>query len=328
MKKDLIVVALVLGLSGPAHALAAQAKSLPEQIAAQVVLLDGGVHTGYRLFHAKGVVLTGTFTPTANAHTLSRAAHLQGSVIPVTVRFSDGAGVPTIPDANPNAAPRGMAIRFTLPHGPATDIVANSHNGFVVGTGEDFLAFLTALGATRPDSPHPTPIEAFLGSHPRALKFVKDNQQVPSSFAMMAYYGNDAFVFVSADGTKRIGRYQIDPVAGIASLDSAAGAQTTPDYLFADVTTRLARGPMQFRLYVQLANPGDQTNDGSIVWPDDRQRIELGTITLTAVAPNNAEVQRSLAFDPTYLTDGIELSDDSLPELRSQVYALSVSHRN
>src|SRR2546427_4303357 len=132
-----------------------------------------------------------------------------GGTVPVTVRFSDASGVPNIPDTDPGAVPRGIAIRFALSGGAFTDIVAVSHNGFVVGTGEDFLAFLKAIAATRPDSPHPSPVEAFLGSHPRALKFVLDNKPLPASFATLAYFGNNAFVFADAKGTKRPGRYQI-----------------------------------------------------------------------------------------------------------------------
>jgi len=311
--------ALVFGLAGSWTKLAAQEKSLPQQIADELILLAGGVHPGYRFMHAKGIVVTGTFTAAAGARSVSRAAHLQGGAVPVTVRFSDGTGVPNIPDTDPNAGPRGIAIRFALPGGAFTDIVAVSHNGFVVGTGEDFLALLKAIAATRPDSPHPSPIEAFLGSHPPALKFIIDNKPLPA---------NNAFVFVDAKGTKRAGRYQIIPVAGLANLDSAAATKAAPTYLFDDLPRRLARGPVQFRLYVQLANPGDQTNDGSIVWPDDRNRVELGTISLTTVAPNNDELQRSLTFNPIYLTAGIGLSDDPLVPLRSAVYALSVAHRH
>src|SRR3989440_1230949 len=160
------------------------------------------------------------------------AAHLKGGTVPVTVRFSDASGVPNIPDTDPGAVPRGIAIRFALSGGAFTDIVAVSHNGFVVGTGEDFLAFLKAIAATRPDSPHPSPVEAFLGSHPRALKFVLDNKPLPASFATLAYFGNNAFVFVDAKGTKRPGRYQIIPVAGLSSLDSAAASKAGPNYLF------------------------------------------------------------------------------------------------
>jgi catalase len=302
-------------------------KSLPQQIADALVQLAGGIHTGYRFTHAKGIVATGTFTPAPGAASLSSAAHLRGAPVPVTVRFSDGTGLPQIPDTDPNGAPRGMAIRFTLPGGGLTDIVANSHNGFFVGTGEDFLALLQAIAATKPTSPHPSPIEAFLGSHPRALKVIADSKALPVSFATLAFYGNNAFVFLDSAGTKRAGRYQIIPVAGVSYLDSARAAKADPNYLFADLPRRLARGPIKYRLFVQLANPGDPTNDGSVVWPRDRKRVELGTISVTTIAPNNAELQRSLRFNPIYLTSGIQLSDDPLVPLRSAVYALSVQHR-
>ncbi|HVH69239.1 MAG TPA: catalase family peroxidase [Gemmatimonadales bacterium] len=327
-------IALVCGLVCPALGLAAQqpgqpqSANLAQQIADQFVLIAGGIHTGYRFNHAKGIVVTGTFTAAAEAASVSRAAHLQGKAVPVTVRFSDATGIPNIPDTHPGAAPRGMAIRFALPGGAFTDIVAVSHNGFMVGTGEDFLAFLKAVVATRPDSRHPSPVEAFLGTHPRALKFVMDNKPLPVSFARLAFYGNNAFVFVDAKGTKRAGRYQIIPVAGLANLDSAAAVTAGPSYLFDELPQRLTRGPIEFTLYVQLANAGDPTNDGSVVWPDDRKRIELGTINLTTVAPNNDELQRSLTFNPVYITSGIELSDDPLVPLRSAVYALSVAHRH
>lgn len=319
---------LLLALLGAPAALAGQEKSLAQQLADQLILLAGGVHTGYRINHAKGIVVQGTFTAAAGASSVSRAAHFQSGSVPVTVRFSDGTGVPTIPDNSPAAGPRGIAIRFALAGGAYTDIVAISHNGFVVGTGEDFLAFLKAVATTRPESPHPSPVEAFLGSHPRALKFVMDNKPLPVSFATLAYYGNNAFIFVDAKGTKRAGRYQIIPGAGLASLDSAAAPQAGPNYLFDELPARLARGPVLFQLYVQLASPGDLTNDGSVPWPDDRQRVELGTISLTTVAPNNAELQRSLTFNPIYLTAGIQLSDDPIVPLRSAVYALSVAHRH
>lgn len=78
---------------------------------------------------------------------------------------------------------------------------------------------------------------------------------------------------------------------------------------------------------VQIPNPGDATSDASVVWPDDRTLVELGVVTLTSLAPDNAETERKLAFNRIYLCDGIQLSDDPLPQLRSAVYALSVQHR-
>jgi catalase len=306
---------------------AAPAASLPQQIADVVVQLNGGIHTGFRFMHAKGIVTSGSFTPTAEARTMSRAVHFQGGSVPVTVRFSNAPGVPVNADNSPGSGPRGIAIRFTLPGGAFTDIVSISHNGFVVGTGEDFLAFLKAAAASGPDAKSPKPIETFLGSHPRAAKFLSEVGTPPRSYATIPYFGNNAFVFVDSGGKRQPVRYQIVPVAGEATLDSAAAAKAGENYLAEEIARRLGKGAVQFRLYAQLPNPGDPTNDGSIVWPDDRKRVALGTIRLTRVEPNQEELQRSLTFNPTFLTSGIELSDDPLVPLRSAVYALSVAHR-
>ncbi|MDQ2930281.1 MAG: hypothetical protein M3Y05_05595 [Gemmatimonadota bacterium] len=55
--------------------------------------------------------------------------------------------------------------------------------------------------------------------------------------------------------------------------------------------------------------------------------MELGTLSVTKVVTNSDSAQKALAFNPIILTNGITLSDDPLPSLRSAVYALSVAHR-
>src|SRR5580704_16869204 len=128
----------------------APAKSVPQRIADDFIALAGGVHPGYRIAHAKGIVVTGTFTPSPGATALSRAPHLVAASTPVIVRYSNASGIPTIADNDPTSQIRGLAIRFNLPNGTFTDIVANTRNGFAVGTGEDFAAFLDAIVAQSP----------------------------------------------------------------------------------------------------------------------------------------------------------------------------------
>jgi catalase len=305
---------------------AAADKSLAQQIF-DTMLQVPGTTPGYRVVHAKGVVCQGTFAPSKDAATLSKAAHFQGASVPITVRFSDGAPDPAIPDGSPGAGPRGMAIRFKLPDDGETDIVALSHNGFIVGTGEEFLALQKAIVATDPSKPHPWPIEAFLGTHPLALKFVQEVQVAPASFGTQPFFSNNAFIFVNKKGVKQAGRYKILPVAGQRSLSEAEAKTKSADFLAEELKTRLTSGPIKFRLIVQLPNAGDPTSDGSLVWPDDRKTIELGTISVTSVVADSDAAQRALVFFPTNLTDGIELSDDPLPSLRTSVYALSFARR-
>src|SRR5215813_12232395 len=96
---------------------------------------DGGVHPGYRPAHAKGILLKGVFKASSEAASLTRAPHIQRESTPMTVRFSDFAGIPDIPDNHPQgASPRGCAIRFHLAEHAHTDIVAHSTNGFPART--------------------------------------------------------------------------------------------------------------------------------------------------------------------------------------------------
>jgi catalase len=78
---------------------------------------------------------------------------------------------------------------------------------------------------------------------------------------------------------------------------------------------------------VVIANAGDPTSDATLVWPDDRKKVVLGTIRLTSVDPNSAADEKKMIYDPTRLTDGIELSDDPLPAFRAQVYSISYARR-
>ena len=323
----LVALTLALFLSQAGLWGAQESKDLAQQIF-DTMLKVPGVQPGNRVVHAKGIVCEGTFTTSKDAANLSRAAQFKGTAVPLTIRFSDAAPSPTIPDNSPDAQPRGMTVRFKLPGKQKTDIVAFAHNGFVVGNGEDFLALEQSVVATDPSKPHPWPVEVFLSTHPAAMKFVTDPKPMPTSFATEAFFGNNAFIFVNKAGKKQAVRYQIIPVAAEQYLSDADAKATSPNFLFDELRTRLAKGPAKFRLVVQLPNPGDSTSDATKVWPDDRKTVELGTITVASVVPDSDAAQKTMAFDPTNLTDGIELSDDPLPALRSKVYMLSALHRS
>lgn len=284
-----------------------------------------GVHPGFRAFHAKGVVVEGSFKASAEAARLSRATLFNGSSIPVTARFSDGSGMPNVPDGSP-AMPRGIAIKYHLPGGTDTDMVTNSFKFFPVGTGEDFRDLLQAIVASPPDAPKPTKLEQFFGSHPNAPKAL-GTLAVPDSFADEEYHGIDAFIFVSKSDQRQAVRYLVVPEK-LVHLTPEEAAKQSPDFLFDELTRRIARKPVVFHLKAQLAEPGDQTKDASQPWPDDRKVVELGVLTLNKVVPNSLEAERKLLFVPTNLTAGIELSDDPLPSARAAAYAVSFGRRS
>ena len=287
---------------------------------------NGGVHQGFRPGHAKGILLAGAFHPSPDAATLTRAPHMR-AVTPVTARFSDFAGIPTIPDFANEASPRGLAIRFNLAEHVHTDIVAHSVDNFPARTAEELIGFLGAIAATKPDQPHPNAIEQYLGAHPVALAFVQVPKPIPSTFARESFFAVSAFKFTAANGASRYGRYRILPELGNDYPDAAVSAAKSPDFLFDEIKQRIVRGPIRFNIVVQLAEAGDPTDNSTVRWPENRPKLTLGSLELRSLVPENDAAQRQIIFDPIPRVDGIESSEDPLFQPRADAYLLSGRRR-
>lgn len=286
-----------------------------------------GVFPGHRPAHAKGLIATGSFKPTPEAAQLSSAPHFQAET-PVFVRFSNFAGVPTVADNKPDeASPRGCAVRFQLGAHKHTDIVAHSTDSFPTRTAPEFIEFLHAVKASGPNMPHPTPIEQFLGSHPKAMAFVMTPKPIPTSFGRESYFAVSAYKFINAAGAEQYVRYRLLPEAGNEYLSTEAAAAKDANFLMEGLASQLASGPVNMQLWVQLAQPGDVLDDATTQWPADRKQVLLGTISLTALVPADDVDGRRIIFDPIPRVAGIEPSADPLLEPRADVYVMSGRRR-
>jgi catalase len=289
-----------------------------------------GVHPGFRAAHAKGVFCTGRFTATPEARDLSRAAHLRGDPVAVSVRFSNGSGDPGASDADRRDG-RGMATKFLLPEDEETDIVAITIPVFFVRTAQDFLEFVRAR---KPDPETGemdlAKVGAFLGEHPEtqaALELILPTLVPPISYATCAYNSLHAFGFENRAGERRFGRYRWEPEAGIHNLSDEEIESAGPDYLQEELGERLGDGPARFTLSVTLAEQGDPLEDPTVAWPEDRTTITLGTMELTALDTESESGGDVVVFDPSRVTDGIECTDDEILAARPHAYAVSIDRR-
>ena len=286
-----------------------------------------GVHPGYRAAHAKGVLCAATFTPTADAARLSRAAHLRDGEVRAHVRFSNGSGDPTAPDTARDG--RGLAVKFYLPDGTTTDVVAISLPAFFARTPEDLLAF---NDARRPDpetgAPDVQRVGTYLAEHPEAVPAVTAalTHPFPASYAGLTYNSLHAFGFESDDGT-RFGRYHFVPEHGDEVLSEEETATLSPDYLREELADRLALGPVNFHVRVELAAADDRIDDSTAIWPGGRQQVELGQLRVSGLAFDREQAGDVLVFDPTRVTDGIRCPNDPILLARSGAYRVSVSRR-
>lgn len=300
--------------------------ALANRILAQFDTLFG-VHSGFRAVHAKGLMLTGTFTPSPEAVSLTKAPHVTRPSTPVTVRFSNSTGLPQIPDSVGDSNPRGLAIRFDLAEHVHTDIVSHSIDAFPTRTGDEFLELLLAIASSGPDVPSPKPVELFLGSHPSALAFVQAPKPFPVSLATESYFGVTAFLFTNAEGVTKAGRYRILPEAGDQFFSAEEAAKLSDNYHYEEIAERVAKAPVKFTIYVQVAGEGDVVDDNTQHWPESRPLVKLGALELDAVVPDSLAKQKHIIYDPIPRCEGIEASADPLLELRAAIYLLSGRRR-
>jgi catalase len=277
-----------------------------------------------RAVHAKGLLLEGTFTPTAEARALSIAPLFAGPT-PVIARFSDFTGLPNIADTDGLANPRGLALKFRLPNGSETSIVGHSFNGFPVATSAEFATLLRTLHESGPTAAKPTPLDKFLDSHPIAKAFLTTQKPAPESYATLAYYGVNAFGFIDGSGHETAVRYRFVPQAGEHVLDAAALKAKGPNYLGEEIRARVGAGPISFDWYAQIAAPGDDVTNPSVAWPEDRKRVKLGTIAITKMAADQAAADKEV-FLPGRVPPGIEPLDPMIL-LRQQAYPISAAER-
>jgi len=291
--------------------------SLAEEIVDAINDISG-VHPGHRSAHAKGTLLTGTFTPSGNASGLTTAPHLQDEPVRVTARFSNGGGDPGIPDYAREG--RGMAVKFYLTDGGTTDIVGLTLPCFFVRTPEDFLSFTQA----RKDPERLMP--DWLGAHPEALTAIQAalGADPPASYATCVYNSIHSYRWLDGGGGSRFVRYRFEPEAGEQTLSGDDAKERGRDYLQEDI---LARGESAFRLQVIVAAEEDAVDDPTVAWPEEREHVDVGRLVV-----NGPELEREregdvLVFDPTRVTDGIELSGDPILHFRGPAYSVSVERR-
>jgi catalase len=298
-----------------------------DQLVAAVHRAEGGIFAGFRAAHAFGRFYAGTFTATPAAKTLSRAAHFQGTPVPVTARLSGASGDPSKKPSNVVA----MATKFYLPDGTTTDLIGITLPAFFARTPEEFLAFAEAHTADPATGQTDlAKLKAFMMTHPNGgrVLLLLQNQPAVVSFAQVSYRPLHTYHFVNAAGVGRWARYHWEPVAGVAGQPLEQLEKQPHDYLYGELEGRLRTGPVAFRLELELAQEGDLVDDPSVMWPEGRERVVVGRLELFRPITEAEIGDPVMMHDPSLVTDGIEVSpDDQIIAARRGAYLVSVAQR-
>jgi catalase len=285
-----------------------------------------GVHSGFRRNHAKGVGVSGFFESNGNGVRLSEALLFRPGRVPVIGRFSLGGGHPHAADT-PEAV-RGLGLQFSLPDGELWRMAMIHLPVFPFSTP---AAFYEQMFASKPDpgtgKPDPAKMGAFLARHPetaRALTIIK-SQPVSSGFHDSTFRSLNAFRFINSEGDSIPVRWQMSPAQPFEPASALAAHDE--NYLFDSLIAQLHRQSLRWHLIVIIGEPGDPTNDATIPWPERREQVDVGTLTLDRVESDDTSAAMDINFDPLILPAGIAPSDDPLLSARSAVYSQSFTRR-
>jgi catalase len=141
-----------------------------------------GIYSGFRLNHAKGVCVAGSFDGNGQGTRLSKAVVFRAGRVPIIGRFSLAGGNPYVADA-PEMV-RGLGLLFKLSDGEEWRTAMINTPVFGVNTPQ---AFYDRLFAAQPDpktgKPDPEKMARFLAGHPETVGRQKSSKAIPPRLA-------------------------------------------------------------------------------------------------------------------------------------------------
>jgi len=288
----------------------------------QLLAPADGPALGHRRNHAKGICFTGAFESNGSGAELSRAQVFAAGQYPVVGRFNFSTPDPKASDATSRV--RGMGLQISTPDGGVWRSAMIDPPFFPVATPDAFYALLQASHSKDPDA-----MKAFAAAHPEIAAFGGWAGSAPwhASYAEDPYNGLNAFLFIDKSGASHAVRWSLVPEAQATAMSGEDFAKLGPDHLAEEIAARVGKEPQRWKMLVTVANPGDPTADPSKAWPEDRRKVEVGTLTVDKVIAEADGPCRDINFDPTILPDGITVSDDPFPAARSAAYAKSFAAR-
>jgi catalase len=322
---SLVLIAVIIGCGGAAFAYTAGWFS-PERLTPNKLVAalapPGGPTLGHRRNHVKGICFTGSFESNGAGAALSSAQVFASGQYPAVGRFNLGTADDSAPDATVRV--RGMGLQILTPDGQQWRAAMINAPVFPVSTPQAFYKLLLALGSKDPDA-----MKNFAAANPEIAGFGAwaGGGTWTGSYAEERYNSLDSFIFTNSSGEDKAVRWSLLPAAQPVAVAPADLAKRAPDFLEQEITDRIHAGPARWTLVVTVGNPGDPTADPSKAWPADRRAVEVGTLVVQRIEPEQDGPCRDVNFDPTVLPAGMRTSDDPFPAARSSAYAKSYDLR-
>ncbi|MED2040654.1 catalase, partial [Bacillus wiedmannii] len=182
---------------------------------------------------------------------------------------------------------------------------------------------------------------SFVARAPESIHFVVhlySDAGTAKSLRHISGHSVNTYVWRNAEGNRKYVKYHWYPFEGVQYITSEEAnklAAENPDYSGKDLYDAIANGkPVEYGLYVQLMDPKDEAHlsydplDDTKVWDEKKYPlIPVGKMVLNKNPENYMEQVEKVAFSPSNLLDGAELSDDKMLQGRANIYSDSQRRR-
>ncbi|HIW32897.1 MAG TPA: catalase [Candidatus Paenibacillus intestinavium] len=294
-----------------------------------------------RPVHVKGYGAFGYFETINSmaAHTKLSFLQTPGDRVPVAVRFSLAVSNQGTPDTSRNV--RGFSTKFYTDQG-VFDLLSNHIPVFLV---RDPIRFPESIKAFLPSPVNnlidPERFWSFIARAPEATNFLVwlySDYGTVKSFRHIRGHSVNTYVWRNDEGITTYVKYHWLPIAGLQYIDRQEAAKlagANPDYAGKDLYDTLAAGEIvEYGLYVQLMDPRDEAQlsfdplDDTKVWDEEQYPLHVvGRLVLNQNTNNFMDEVEKIAFSPSNLLDGAELSEDKMLQGRTNIYSDSQRRR-
>ncbi|RYE80492.1 MAG: catalase [Myxococcales bacterium] len=283
-----------------------------------------------RAVHARGTGAFGTFTCTKSLKGFTRANFLteEGKETPVVVRFSTVAGSKGSTDLARDV--RGFAVKFYTDQGNY-DLVGNNIPVFFI---QDAIKFPDLVHAAKPEPHSDIPQAAtahdtfwdFISRTPEAMHMIMwtmSDRAIPRSLRMMEGFGVNTFRLLNDEGKSFFVKFHFKPVLGIQSVvwdEATVISGKDADFHHRDLWDAIDQGDFpEWDFGVQIVPEENEFDfsfdllDATKLIPEDLVPVQIvGRLTLNRNPDNHFAEIEQVAFCPSHLVDGIDLSNDPL----------------
>ncbi|HDR7636362.1 MULTISPECIES: catalase [Bacillus] len=294
-----------------------------------------------RPVHVKGFGAFGYFQTIYPMSEHTKLIFLQNSneKVPVMVRFSLAVGIKGTPDTSRNVS--GFATKFYTEEG-IFDLICNHIPVFSIRDPMRFPEFIKAfLPSPKNNLIDPDRSWGFVARAPESIHFIVrlySDAGTIKSLRHIPGHSVNTYVWRNAQGIRKYVKYHWYPFEGVQYISREEAnrlAAENPDYAGKDLYDAIAGGkPVEYGLYVQLMDPKDEANlsydplDDTKVWDEkEYPLIPVGKMVLNKNPDNYMEQVEKVAFSPSNLLDGTELSDDKILQGRANIYSDSQRRR-